>query len=233
GAAAGAAGAAAGGVVSVVQPLSNNSSQPAGMKNAGRRKENPQHTDNIRQQSGDSGPLFRVRPAVKSKISAAKPGADVYNPRFYMIRSLPLRAGTQEARSVSNGISRLGMNHQTAPVAVRERVSSAPASMRVALNEGQARGPVAEVVNLSTCNRTETCCSSDQLPEQTLVDWLSQHHQIDRQQLNGALYYLQEDKAVQHAMRVASGLDSLVLGEPQIRGQMKSAYAVAQDRKGV
>src|SRR5690606_22477575 len=67
-------------------------------------------------------------------------------------------------------------------------------------------------------------------------DWSSdvcssdlQHHQIDRQQLDGALYYLQEDQAVQHAMRVASGLDSLVLGEPQILGQMKSAYAVAQE----
>lgn len=127
------------------------------------------------------------------------------------------------------GIWTLGINHKTAPVAVRERVSFDPASMPAVLNEVQALDPVAEVVILSTCNRTEIYCSSDQLPEQTLVDWLSQHHQIDRQQLNGALYYLQEDKAVQHAMRVASGLDSLVLGEPQILGQMKSAYAVAQE----
>src|SRR5690606_40799425 len=125
-----------------------------GMKNAGRRKENPQHTDNIRQQSGDSGPLFRVRPAVKSKISAAKPGADVYNPRFYMIRSLPLRAGNQEAVSVSMGIWTLGINHKTAPVAIRERVSFDPARMPAERHEVQVPDPVAEGVLLTTCNRT-------------------------------------------------------------------------------
>lgn len=123
----------------------------------------------------------------------------------------------------------LGINHKTAPVAVRERVSFDPATMPAVLTEVQRLGPVSEVVILSTCNRTEIYCASDNFQEQVLVDWLSEHHGIEHEQLQDALYCLGDGQAVQHTMRVASGLDSLVLGEPQILGQMKSAYAVAQE----
>lgn len=137
------------------------------------------------------------------------------------------------------GIWALGINHKTAPVSVRERVAFDPASMSDVLNQVQELDPVSEVVILSTCNRTEIYCSSphseddtaDQSAQQKAVlsQWMSDHHNIDQHELNGSLYCLAEDEAVQHSMRVASGLDSLVLGEPQILGQMKSAYAVAQE----
>jgi glutamyl-tRNA reductase len=127
------------------------------------------------------------------------------------------------------GIWALGINHKTAPVAVRERVAFDLASMSDVLSEVQALDPVSEVVILSTCNRTEIYCSADELHEDVIVDWLARHHDIDRRDLDSALYCLTSEQAVQHTMRVASGLDSLVLGEPQILGQMKSAFAVAQE----
>ncbi len=127
------------------------------------------------------------------------------------------------------GIWALGINHKTAPVAVRERVAFDPASMPAVLGEVQALDPVSEVVILSTCNRTEIYCSADELREEVIVDWLVRHHHIDRRDLDSALYCLTSEQAVQHTMRVASGLDSLVLGEPQILGQMKEAYRIAAE----
>lgn len=127
------------------------------------------------------------------------------------------------------GIWALGINHKTAPVAVRERVAFDPATMPQVLHEVRALDPVTEVVILSTCNRTEIYCSAEELHEDIIVDWLIRHHGIERRDLDSAFYCLTCEQAVQHTMRVASGLDSLVLGEPQILGQMKSAYAVAQE----
>jgi len=123
----------------------------------------------------------------------------------------------------------LGINHKTAPVAVRERVSFDPATMPGVLSEVRSLEPVSEVVILSTCNRTEIYCSAEELNEQVILNWMSQHHGVEITDLSSALYCLNDEKAVQHTMRVASGLDSLVLGEPQILGQMKSAFAVAQE----
>lgn len=128
------------------------------------------------------------------------------------------------------GIWTLGINHKTASVAVRERVSFDPEQMPAVLAEVKNLDPISEVVILSTCNRTEIYCSApEQLNPAALVEWLANYHNLERQQIEHALYYLQTDKAVQHAMRVASGLDSLVLGEPQILGQMKTAYSIAQE----
>src|SRR5690554_3564755 len=119
------------------------------------------------------------------------------------------------------GIWTLGINHKTASVAVRERVSFDPAQMPAVLTEVKSLKPISEVVILSTCNRTEIYYSApEQLDPSALVTWLADYHKLDRQQIEHALYYLQTDQAVQHAMRVASGLDSLVLGEPQIFGQI-------------
>lgn len=134
------------------------------------------------------------------------------------------------------GIIALGINHKTAPVAVREKVSFDPATMPDVLQQVlQALTPVTEVSILSTCNRTEIYCSyveggdeADKQAGQALISWLSNHHDVDEQVLNDASYIHHDTDAVQHMMRVASGLDSLVLGEPQILGQFKSAFAVSQ-----
>jgi glutamyl-tRNA reductase len=134
------------------------------------------------------------------------------------------------------GIIALGINHKTAPVAVREKVSFDPATMPDALQQVlQALVPVTEVSILSTCNRTEIYCSyinegdeADEHTGQALLSWLSDHHGVDKQVLSDASYIYHDTDAVQHMMRVASGLDSLVLGEPQILGQFKSAFAVSQ-----
>lgn len=123
----------------------------------------------------------------------------------------------------------LGINHKTAPVAVRERVAFDPAGMPLVLQRLQELDCVSEVVVLSTCNRTEIYCTADERGPQLVADWLVQHRSIGRDDLDASMYALEEDLAVAHTMRVASGLDSLVLGEPQILGQMKSAFAVAQE----
>ncbi|WP_028294726.1 glutamyl-tRNA reductase [Oceanobacter kriegii] len=123
----------------------------------------------------------------------------------------------------------LGINHKTASVSVRERVAFDPATMPKALAELCSPDSADEAVILSTCNRTEIYGSSNQFDWVKIRDWLAEHHQVSREALDEALYCLENDDAVHHTMRVASGLDSLVLGEPQILGQMKSAYAVAQE----
>lgn len=135
------------------------------------------------------------------------------------------------------GIIALGINHKTAPVAVREKVSFDPASMPDVLQQVlKTLAPITEVSILSTCNRTEIYCSytNDDDAEagiksgQALLNWLSQYHCVDPQLLNDSSYIHHDTEAVQHMMRVASGLDSLILGEPQILGQFKSAFAVSQ-----
>jgi glutamyl-tRNA reductase len=134
------------------------------------------------------------------------------------------------------GIIALGINHKTAPVAVREKVSFDPATMPDALQQVlQTLTPVTEVSILSTCNRTEIYCScmdegngADKQTAQALLAWLSQYHGVDAQVLSDSSYIYHDTDAVHHMMRVASGLDSLVLGEPQILGQFKSAFAVSQ-----
>ncbi len=122
-----------------------------------------------------------------------------------------------------------GINHKTAPVAIREKVAFAPDQIHAHLREACAQHGMQEVVILSTCNRTELYCSTETASEHSLLNWMSATHTVPENELSRCHYCLEGDAAVQHLMRVASGLDSLVLGEPQILGQMKSAYAVAQD----
>lgn len=123
----------------------------------------------------------------------------------------------------------LGINHKTASVAVRERVAFDPASMSDTLESLRQLESVSEVVVLSTCNRTEIYCSADEYCPKQVTHWLQQNHEIAQGDLDSSLYALTDSEAVAHTMKVASGLDSLVLGEPQILGQMKSAFAFAQD----
>ena len=121
----------------------------------------------------------------------------------------------------------LGINHKTAPVALRERVSFTPDTLDQALNSLLSQPMVQSGVVLSTCNRTELYLSVEQqtdLQEQ-LVRWLCEYHDLREEDVRNSLYWHQDNAAVSHLMRVASGLDSLVLGEPQILGQVKKAHA--------
>ena len=119
----------------------------------------------------------------------------------------------------------LGVNHQTAPLAVRERVAFHAESLGEALRSLTASPRVREAAILSTCNRTELYCNT--ADPQAAVDWMAEHHGLSATQLIPYLYELPHTQAVTHAFRVASGLDSMMLGEPQILGQMKQAARVA------
>jgi glutamyl-tRNA reductase len=135
----------------------------------------------------------------------------------------------------------LGINHNTATVDVREKVAFAPELMHEALHEACSKAGVAELVILSTCNRTELYAvprsngvapaEGDSAPAaqaaRQLQQWLCDYHQVDPEALARSIYCYDASEGVRHLMRVASGLDSMVLGEPQILGQIKSAYAVA------
>ena len=121
----------------------------------------------------------------------------------------------------------VGINHRTAPVDVRERVVFEPARLPDALRELATLPPVKEAVIVSTCNRTELYCVTDDA-DTDLGDWLQRYHQIGTS-IHHCLYRHGDQKAVEHAFAVASGLDSMVLGEPQILGQLKDAYRTAQD----
>jgi glutamyl-tRNA reductase len=119
----------------------------------------------------------------------------------------------------------LGLNHQTAPLAVRERVVFHVERLREALAEIK-RDLVQEAAILSTCNRTEIYLSGD--APGAVAHWLAQYHRLQPDELRQYLYTLPREQAVRHAFRVASGLDSMVLGEPQILGQMKEAARAAE-----
>jgi glutamyl-tRNA reductase len=121
----------------------------------------------------------------------------------------------------------LGINHKTAPVALREKVAFSEERLLAALRALRQELGVAEVVILSTCNRTEVYWAGSASGEE-LSRWLERHHGHDLD-LAQSLYVHQEQRAVEHAFSVASGLDSMVLGEAQILGQLKEAYRVAQE----
>jgi glutamyl-tRNA reductase len=120
----------------------------------------------------------------------------------------------------------LGLNHESAPIAIRERVAFAAEQLQGVLAEFKRARPVSEAAILSTCNRTELYCASGE-PREAL-EWLAGHHHLNAQELKGHTYTLDASQSVRHAFRVASGLDSMVLGEPQILGQMKDAVRSAE-----
>jgi glutamyl-tRNA reductase len=119
-----------------------------------------------------------------------------------------------------------GINHHTAPLSVREQVVFHADHLTTALRELVDRRPVQEAAIISTCNRTEVYCSTED--PRAAVDWMAGYHRLKMQQLEPYVYQLPQEKAVKHAFRVASGLDSMVLGEPQILGQFKQAVRSAQ-----
>jgi glutamyl-tRNA reductase len=121
----------------------------------------------------------------------------------------------------------LGLNHKTAPVALREKVAFDEDRLVAALHALRRESGVAEVVILSTCNRTELYWSGTASSAE-LSQWLERHHG-NNLDLASSLYVHQDRHAVEHAFSVASGLDSMVLGEAQILGQLKDAYRVAHE----
>jgi len=120
-----------------------------------------------------------------------------------------------------------GVNHHTAPVAIRERVAFPADILARALADVTGRAVAQEAAILSTCNRTEVYCHTTD-PE-VVVDWMAEFHSLKPREVKPYLYTLPGDQAVKHAFRVASGLDSMVLGETQILGQMKQAAIKAHE----
>lgn len=125
-----------------------------------------------------------------------------------------------------------GINHNSAPLELRERVAFVPEQMHLALHDVVTRAGVPEVTILSTCNRTEIYgVGEDDASHmsEAVREWLAAYHHLDVAELAGCSYCYQGRDALSHMMQVASGLDSMVLGEPQILGQMKSAFSQAVD----
>jgi glutamyl-tRNA reductase len=124
-------------------------------------------------------------------------------------------------------LTAFGLNYQTAPLAIREKIAFGAAQLPEALNALLALPGVQEAAILSTCNRTEIYCNASQ-PEKAL-DWLVAHYQLEKTTLLPYLYRFDAADTARHAFRVACGLDSMVLGEAQILGQLKEAVRIAQE----
>ncbi|MCJ8322135.1 MAG: glutamyl-tRNA reductase [Colwellia sp.] len=125
----------------------------------------------------------------------------------------------------------LGINHKTAPVAVREKIAFNPDHLSSALQQMLQEVQCGEAAILSTCNRTELYVVQEgdvNLTQERILKWLESYHNVPASTILPSIYCHQGQEAVNHMMRVACGLDSLVLGEPQILGQMKQAYSQAK-----
>ncbi len=123
----------------------------------------------------------------------------------------------------------IGLNHRTAPVEVRERVTFAPERIGEALQTLRDDLSVPEATIVSTCNRTEIYCGMDNTLTPDLVKWLHDYHEAPSETFSPFLFTHYDHDAAHHLMRVCSGLDSMVLGEPQILGQIKQAYRDADN----
>ncbi len=122
----------------------------------------------------------------------------------------------------------LGINHKTASVELREKLAFTPERLPEALQTVQKNAGCDEGVILSTCNRTEIYSFGEQAKPDNVIKWLAEFHQVDEVELKQHIYVHRDVDATRHLMRVASGLDSMVLGEPQILGQVKQAYQQAK-----
>jgi glutamyl-tRNA reductase len=124
----------------------------------------------------------------------------------------------------------LGINHRTAPVEVREKMNIPEARLAEAVSDLVHRAGIREGMILSTCNRVEvTTSAEDEVDAESIIRrFLADHHHSDLKQFAHFFYRLRQQDVVKHLFRVASSLDSMILGEPQILGQMKQAYAAAR-----
>ncbi|MEY4283506.1 MAG: hypothetical protein RL111_181 [Pseudomonadota bacterium] len=128
----------------------------------------------------------------------------------------------------------LGLNHTTAPLDLRSRFAFGPENTTHGLMHLRAQlGDSAEAAILSTCNRTELYCAAESPKLEQTLGWLAQSGGVPAHELQPHVYLHQHEAAARHAFRVASGLDSMVLGEPQILGQLKEAVRLASDHGSV
>jgi glutamyl-tRNA reductase len=123
----------------------------------------------------------------------------------------------------------LGLNHNTAPIEIREKLVFSPERLTRSLQSLSNLSSIEEAAILSTCNRTEIYCDIADHQTDQLIAWLATHHQLDENSIRAYLYNHTDHQSIKHMSRVACGLDSMVLGEPQILGQMKTAYQHASD----
>lgn len=124
----------------------------------------------------------------------------------------------------------VGMNHNSAPLTVRERVAVSGEQLVDALLDARAGAGLDEIVILSTCNRTELVCVTDGQPRaEVALGWLGRYHHLEPGEIGDYCYVFEGTDAVKHLIEVACGLDSMVVGEPQILGQLKSAFTAAQE----
>jgi glutamyl-tRNA reductase len=123
----------------------------------------------------------------------------------------------------------VGINYQTAPVSIRERLSFPAEVLQSSLQELFRTKDITEAAILSTCNRTEFYCAATTPNQQILIDWVAHNKHLDVADFNPYLYSYADSALIRHIFRVASGLDSMILGEPQILGQVKTAYQAACD----
>ena len=155
-------------------------------------------------------------------------------------------SASPRARTTTDGFERLmalllvGINHTTATIDLREKVAFPPAIISDALRGLMALEAIAEAVIVSTCNRTEIYVDSIANPASeaeadslTVIDWLSRYHNLNSDHLKQSCYLYEGENVVRHLMRVSCGLDSMILGEPQILGQIKSAFALSKDLEAV
>ena len=127
-------------------------------------------------------------------------------------------------------LTAVGLNHQTAPLSIREKLAFAAASLPEAVRNLARSKAAKEAVILSTCNRTELYCVGE---TEQIIEWLAQYHNLPAEEIRPYLYTLDNNETIRHAFRVACGLDSMVLGEPQILGQIKDAVRVAQEQESI
>ncbi len=127
----------------------------------------------------------------------------------------------------------IGLNHKTAPIDIREKLAFPEKEIEKALTEAHSLPSVKETMILSTCNRVEIYAISQEVETsiQQLKDFLSRYHHLTLNLLEKYLYVYTGEQAVKHIFRVASSLDSMVLGEPQILGQIKAAYTLSAETK--
>src|SRR5260370_14654497 len=128
-----------------------------------------------------------------------------------------------------------GLNHKSAPVEVRERLAFDTNAVCEALDELKRHAGFMEGLILSTCNRVEIAIACDDSPDRQLEagQFLADFRHVERQWVAPYLYHYDDRDAIRHLFRVAASLDSMVVGEPQILGQLKAAYALAKERAAV
>ena len=124
----------------------------------------------------------------------------------------------------------LGLSHETAPIALRERVAFSASELRDAVTSLRTATRLEEAVILSTCNRTEIICTGGIDDKEAITRWLAQDRHCDLSALTPSIYHHAQTDAVSHLIRVSVGLDSMIIGEPQIFGQMKDAFLVLRHR---